>query len=215
MIVNIGAGRKINIFQSNIMIKLAHNIRRELSSYSQIWVPMKIFLYLFLVLSLFACSSMEEPKSYESILRNKLSSPLSRDVGVSIQIPTDGQYEKKVYPGSGKKTADAFKNAFEKYAHLVTLLPVCAVQSCLKEASQIGAGYFVSLDIMHWENRATFWSGRVDRLTIMASIFDVATRAELASMYLHTNGSLDAPNSGGDVKDFLPYLAQQYVRSLY
>lgn len=175
---------------------------------------MKNYPLFLLLLMTSACSTVDKKQAFESIDYLEPGKPLSQDTRVAIQIPSDGRFENTIYVDSGEKTATAFKSAFEEYVQSVKLLPGCYDQRCLTRAKNNGSDYFVSLEIIYWEDRATNWSGKLDRLTIKVSMFDVSTGTELSTTYLHTNSSIDAPD-GGHVEDFLPSLTQQYVASLF
>ena len=175
---------------------------------------MKRFLYSLPLSLLAACSSVEFKTNYESIHLYKLNSPLSTDAQVSVQIPKNGRFENTIYYDSGVNTASAFKSAFEAHTKSVTLLAGCQEIDCLENAKLAGSKYFTALNLVYWEDRATNWSAKADRLTIKISIYEVSSGTLVTSSYLHTNTSLSVPG-GGHVKDFLPSLANQYVSSLY
>ncbi len=175
---------------------------------------MKILISSSLILLLSACSSIPNESNFESIHLRKLNDPLSVGAQVSVQIPENGRFEDTVYSQSGQDTASAFKSAFEVHTESVTLLSACQEEACLAGATQAGSKYFAALKLVYWEDRATNWSNKADRLTIKVSIYDVSSSSLLTSSYLHTNTSMGAP-SGGHVEDFLPSLANQYVSSLY
>lgn len=182
--------------------------------YSNIGKKMKKLFYSLPILFLAGCASTSNVSDFESIHLYQSNKPLSTDGQVSIQIPINARFEDTIYNESGENTAAAFKTALEKHAKSVKLLAVCQLNNCLENAKNAGSKYLMILDLVYWEDRATNWSNKADRLTIKVSTYDVSSGALLTASYLHSNTSLGAP-SGGHVEDFLPSLASQYASSLY
>jgi hypothetical protein len=52
-------------------------------------------------------------------------------------------------------------------------------ENSMAAAQAAKAKYLVAPVIVHWEQRATEWSGRPSRMTIRISIFDVATGSQI------------------------------------
>jgi hypothetical protein len=67
---------------------------------------------------------------------------------------------------------------------------------------------------LHWEDRATEWSGKSDRLEIQLVIFNVHTGDELANATL-TGKSKWATFGGDHPQDLLENPILEYVASLY
>ena len=69
-------------------------------------------------------------------------------------------------------------------------------------------------EILHWEDRATEWSGKSDRIEIQLVIYDAVTRKELANSS-YTGTSKWATFGGDHPQDLLPEPTYQYVNGLY
>ena len=74
--------------------------------------------------------------------------------------------------------------------------------------------YYVAPEILHWEDRATEWSGRPDRIEVQISIYDVNMQTEIASSVI-TGKSAWATFGGDHPQDLLPEPTNAYVASLY
>jgi Domain of unknown function (DUF4823) len=135
-----------------------------------------------------------------------LASPLSKARAVAIQVPDDGSFDGKPYAGSGQQTAAVFRKVFSGHAANV------ALAKCQGNECERGAGYFVALRILSWEDRATSWSGNRERITIRVTVFDAATDKRVAASILQTSGS--AVSAQGP-QALLDSLVSDYVRSLY
>lgn len=174
---------------------------------------MRIIISSVLFTLLVACSSGKQGPILESLQTHKLDNPLSTNTTVALSVPEDISFNKAVHKQSGHKTASAFKTEFENKGVAVSLLSNCQM-NCLDEAKNMGSNYFVNLELLHWEERSTNWSGKADRLTIKVSVYDSPSGSLLTSSFLHTNTRIYSP-SGGRVENFLPALSNQYVSSLF
>jgi hypothetical protein len=132
---------------------------------------------------------------------------------VLIATPANGVYGTAVYTSSGKMTADAVRAAFSRYTGTAVVLPDCTDLACLEKSQTQRYDYYVVPEILHWEDRATEWSGIPDRLEVKLSIFD-GNKKELASTII-TGKSKWGPLGGDHPQDLLPEPLNKYVESLY
>jgi len=84
----------------------------------------------------------------------------------------------------------------------------------LKEIPTERYEYYIQSEILHWEDRATEWSGLPDRIEIKISVYDTHSGAELASSILSARSKW-ATFGGDHPQDLLPEPVKQYVESLY
>jgi hypothetical protein len=143
-----------------------------------------------------------------------LSTKLDPNTGVLISIPEDGLYEQTQYRNSGLMTANAIRAAFSKKAKRTDVVKNCKDEECFGNIDSVRYGYFVKPVILHWEDRATEWSGKPDRIEIQVIVFDAETKEEL------TNSSYSGKSKwmtfGGDhPQDLLPDPTNEYVDKLY
>jgi len=139
---------------------------------------------------------------------------LVKDVSVVISQPTDGVYETHTYSGSGRATADAVKAAFLRHSDNVTVFADCDDVTCLKANHSISRGYYVVPQILHWEDRATEWSGIPDKIEVKITVYNAESNNRVASTII--NGKSKWATFGGDhPQDLLPEPINMFVSSLY
>lgn len=141
------------------------------------------------------------------------SAKLARGKSIIIATPSNGQYGNTVYSASGAMTALATKAAFARFSNEVTISPACRDIPCLKSGSAAPFDYYVLPEILHWEDRATEWSGIPDRIEIKLGIYDVKGK-ELATTLIY--GKSKWLTFGGDhPQDLLQEPLNSYIDSLY
>lgn len=139
---------------------------------------------------------------------------LDRTQAVSIATPVAGAYEDKQYPQSGDQTARAVQAAFVPHAPTTALVAECTDLECMKTVLPAPAGYVVVPEILHWEDRATEWSGRSDRMELRLSVYQGGTYELLASAIFAAKSGWFS--FGGDhPQDLLKEPLEEYVASLY
>lgn len=169
---------------------------------------MKQLLVSGLLLVLAGCSA-----SYQQNDVTRPSERLSETAFVYIVIPQDGRFESQVYANSGVMTADAIRMAFSQHSARIEMVDTCSIGTCFAKLHG-EMGYLVIPEILHWEDRATEWSGRADRLEVKITVFDLSTQEMLASTVL--NGRSRWATLGGDrPQDLLAGPITHYVDSLY
>ncbi|WP_161556287.1 DUF4823 domain-containing protein [Dickeya undicola] len=115
---------------------------------------MKGYISALCVIFLSGCSA-----KYNSAMIQKNDELLTKDREIIIAVPANGVYLQKEYPGSGSITANIIKSAFSRYTDNVKIIAECKDISCLTSSLSIARGYYVVPEILHWEDRATEWSG--------------------------------------------------------
>lgn len=167
------------------------------------------YLLLTVFLSITGCTA-----SYQQSHVKEVVDKLDPDRGVYIFTPEDGSYMDREYRSSGKMTANAIRSAFIKHASRVVITYLCSNVECAVGIDPSEFGYFIEPSILHWEDRATEWSGKSDKLEIQLAIYDIATGDELASASL--TGKSKWVTFGGDhPQDLLQEPIDRYVDSLY
>ena len=111
-------------------------------------------------------------------------------------------------------TANEIRAAFSKYTSSVDVTDSCHGDDCLNGINTKKYGYYVRPVILHWEERATEWSGKPDRIEIQIVIYDAVTKNELANSS-YTGKSKWATFGGDHPQDLLPEPTNKHVKSLY
>ena len=171
---------------------------------------MKFTISLLLVTVLLSgCAS-----TYKQSDLQPLTSKLDSTKGVLISTPQDGWYANTQYRNSGKMTANAIRAAFSKYASVVEVNDSCHGDDCLSAIDVTKHGYYVKPEILQWEERATEWSGKPDRIEIQIVVFDTMTKKELANSS-YTGKSKWGTFGGDHPQDLLPEPTENFVKTLY
>ena len=134
--------------------------------------------------------------------------------GVLISTPDNGSYGDTQYQNSGSMTAQAVRAAFLQHTGRADITTNCHGEACLSAIDTAKYGYYIKPEILHWEDRATEWSGKADRLEIQLMVFDAATGALVANS-TYTGKSKWATFGGDHPQDLLPEPTRTYVNSLY
>jgi len=148
--------------------------------------------------------------------KNDLTTPtvkLERGKSVAIATPADGSYGGDDYPSSGKTTALEVRKSFSLFSNSISIVDNCKDIVCLK-GGQSPSDYYVIPEILHWEERATEWSGKPDVIEVKMSVYDNGASKPLASTIIY--GKSKWATFGGDhPQDLLDTPVSSFVNSLY
>ncbi|MEZ6927418.1 MULTISPECIES: DUF4823 domain-containing protein [unclassified Aeromonas] len=167
--------------------------------------------YVTALVSLLAvgCSSTYQQSNVQT-----MTSKLDPSQGVLISQPQDGSYETTQYQNSGQMTAQAIYAAFSKKANRVEITTNCHGDPCLNNIQSTQFRYYVKPVILHWEERATEWSGKPDVIEIQLVVYDTLSKKSIANSSF--KGKSKWATFGGDhPQDLLPEPTEKYVNSLY
>ncbi|MCG9713906.1 DUF4823 domain-containing protein [Shewanella insulae] len=169
----------------------------------------KAVTLLTFALLLAGCSS-----TYQHSALQTPTAKLDPTKSVLVAVPENGWYGDKVYRNSGRMTANAVRSAFSKYTSRVSIAADCVGDDCLKQLDANQFGYFVKPIILHWEDRATEWSGISDTIEIQLIVIDARTKQEIANAS-YTGKSKWASFGGDHPQDLLPEPTNAFVSRLY
>lgn len=132
-----------------------------------------------------------------------------------VSVPADGKFNRTTYTGSGKKAAEVIGAALKKHAPTVTVAPYSQTrEEAVDSARKAHAAYLVWPMIVHWEDRATGWSGRPDVVEMSIEVIDLASGSVAAS------SSIGGKSRWGTVtddkpEDLLPEPVNGYIATLF
>ena len=171
-----------------------------------------ITIMLIAVLSLVGggCASTSVTPSTSAMIAK-----MARGHSVLVVAPDDGQFGGKVYAGTGDHVARDIESAFEPYSSQVIRVGRSeSVDAAVAEGAAQNCRYVVIAKITHWEDRATEWSGKSDRVAIRMRVVEVSTRAELLNVEIRGKSSYFT--MGGDhPEQLLAKPISDYVRTLF
>ncbi|SEH32105.1 protein of unknown function [Magnetospirillum fulvum] len=156
------------------------------------------------------CSSKYRVDSYEGP-QGKL--PTSASFYVSM--PQDGSYGSEYYSGSGLMTANEAVTALSHHVAKVRRANVVEdTEVALAKAKSNDCRYLFEPRILHWEERATEWSGKPDRITLKMTVYEIPEGTVVASTV--TRASSKWATFGGDhPQDLLPVPMANFVDGLF
>ncbi|HHF0510375.1 TPA: DUF4823 domain-containing protein [Vibrio antiquarius] len=139
---------------------------------------------------------------------------LSPGNAVYIALSQDGQYGNHYYSGSGRMVSQAVKGEL-----ILTLNNVVIAQrpedynTALNFAASRKFDYLVYPTIMHWEDRATEWSAKADKVKVKIVVVEVKSGSVIKSGII--DGKSGLATFGGDKpQDLLPEPTKEFMSSL-
>jgi hypothetical protein len=142
--------------------------------------------------------------------------PLLRNTTrVYVALPHDATFKKTVAQGSGKQTAEALFVAFSKYSRLTSIakFPESASEA-IESARQWSADYLLYPTILKWEDRATEYSGRRDRLELKVELIDLKDSKVVFSRNITGTGKW-MTDGGDSPADLLEQPVEEFANSLF
>jgi hypothetical protein len=142
------------------------------------------------VLGLGACTASYKQRETSGIEAS--SARLDSGKNIFVSVSPDGQYGGKTYAGTGRSVAQMTAAAFSRYARRVEVGggPASSRDELLAAVRKAGAGYLVTPNITHWEQRATEWSGIPSRVSISLIVIDAETGVEVRSALLESRSAV-------------------------
>jgi hypothetical protein len=151
----------------------------------------------------------------EKNLSNEPPPLLKNSSKIYIAIPFDASFKGKVAQNSGRQVTDALSTAFHRVSKSVyTSRAPESLSEALENARKYNTDFLVYPVLLKWEDRATEWSGRRDRLQVRVDTIDLATSKVVFSEMIEATGKW--MTDGGDTPaDLLEEPSESYVNSLY
>ena len=140
---------------------------------------------------------------------------LDRNASAYIAIPANGRYGNKEYHGSGATVAQIIKGAL--LVHLVQVEIGTKVEDFPKAKSSAALGhhkYLFNPTIVQWEDRATEWSARADKVSVKIAVIDVKSGEQISSATITGRSGL-ATFGGDHPQDLLPEPITEYIAELF
>lgn len=153
--------------------------------------------------------------SYNLIREKQFDNQLSRSSSAYVVTPNDGRYGEKNYVGSGNTTAQIIRASLLKRLQIVSVSEKPEeLLEAIEKARQKRLSLVFYPTILHWEDRATEWSGIPDKVSVKISAIDANTETELDSSIIEGRSGL-ATFGGDHPQDLLPAPIEEYISSLF
>lgn len=154
--------------------------------------------------------------SHQVHLSPELPSPrIQAGQSLYMALARDGAYGEHHYPGSGLMLSQAIATPLLKRLTRVELARHTEnLNEALSSARKGGYDLLCYPQILHWEDRATEWSARSDKVTVKLTLFEVASANALRSALIEGQSGL-ATFGGDHPQDLLPAPLEAFTDSLF
>jgi hypothetical protein len=141
--------------------------------------------------------------------------PLTPAGGFYVMLAPNGSYGARVYPNSGRTTTQAVAAALSIHAEKVEIADrIRGLKKALARAKTFDLKYLFRPQILNWEDRATAWSGRPDRITLQFSIYDELIGKRLVNSTMRASSKW-ATFGGDHPQDLVPVATKRFVDRLF
>lgn len=172
---------------------------------------MKKIIMAVCLASLWGCADSHSLNVTESNITTTINSTQS----VYIALSKDGSYGNHHYNGSGMMLSQTIQTSLIKRLYNVEIAGKPELfPEALNSAKRGGYDYLFYPTIMHWEDRATEWSAKPDKVTVKIAVIDVDTQTEIKSAVV--DGKSGIVTFGGDhPQDLLPEPVEKFTAQLF
>ncbi|MCW8330943.1 DUF4823 domain-containing protein [Photobacterium sp. SDRW27] len=172
---------------------------------------MKRIIIALCLASLWGCADSHSLNVTELNVTTKINATQSAYIALS----KDGSYGEHYYAGSGRMLSQTIQGSLIKRLHNVEVAgkPELFVEA-LNSAKQSGYDYLFYPTIMHWEDRATEWSAKPDKVTVKIAVIDVDSQTEITSAVVEGKSGL-ATFGGDHPQDLLPNPVEKFTTQLF
>jgi len=141
--------------------------------------------------------------------------PLKATNRIYVAIPEDAIYKNESVPNSGRRTALAITDAFQRQTKSVTLARVTeAFPDVMIHARDREADYVAYATILKWEDHPTEWNGIRDQLVLKIDLIEVATGSIVRTTTIDARGKVLTDGEAAP-QDLLATPVDKFVRTLY
>lgn len=148
----------------------------------------KSIIVLAFAFLLIGCATPYEESYQTTSLLNTRTSAISESAEFIVAVEGEGAYAGRPKDGSGAVVRTAMVEALSAHVSGVTIAPgFLSEAEAIADARGRGVDYLVYLRILHWESRATAWSGKPDRVELEIRLVDARGGEVLESRLLKAN----------------------------
>jgi hypothetical protein len=171
-----------------------------------------IFICMALMLAMTACKNTYKQAVVET---QPMREPLTARSRVYIAMPEDALDKKEPVPASGKRTALAFQEAFQRHTrNVITAKTPETREAALARARELMCDYLVFPVILEWKDRPTEWTGVRDRLALKVDLIAAESGETIRSSPISAISRW--MTDGGDApQDLLAEPVDKFVRGLF
>ena len=167
-----------------------------------------------LVVAVVACSSCVASYRITPNTSLDVSPGLPPGATLLVGLAADGNFGEIDYPGSGKATTREVVRAMSRCAmNVEALQEPGSLEDGKIQARAHGFTHYVHPTILHWEDRATEWSGKRDKISIRLQVVEIEAGQIIDATTL--DGKSKWASFGGDpTEELLTKPLTQYASQL-
>jgi hypothetical protein len=152
---------------------------------------------------------------YKTDTYNPPAALLSSNASAYIMVAKNGTYSSRTYAGSGKTVSQQTQAALARFLARVDMAPANENRAAaFREARKNAYDYVFEPVILHWEDRATAWSGKPDRISVKLVVWDPQTE-EVVSTGIEKASSKWGTLGGDHPQDLLPRMMKVATERLF
>lgn len=134
---------------------------------------------------------------------------------IYVLVSPNGTHGPTDYPKSGQMTSRQLQSALLRHVRTVVIGgPSDNFNKGLADAIDGGFTVLIVPTILHWEDRATEWSVRSDKLEVQLEVIDVSSGKRIAKTSIKGRSGL-ATFGGDHPQDLLPEPINDFVDQLF
>jgi tetratricopeptide (TPR) repeat protein len=155
-------------------------------------------------------------RDLQSRLSQSLPAPAAKVSGSGlVSMPRDGRLGGTRYTGSGKIAARIVADEAATLLEQVKIAPrPASLKRNLQQARRLGMEYLIQVEINHWEDRNTLWSGKSDRVGVSISVYRSSNGQQLSNTVIDETSSWSIGASSEKPEDLLRAPVKNYFTGL-
>ncbi len=157
-----------------------------------------------------------QPSSSSDYSNNEISNIKFNRQSVFVAMPPDGKFNSDRNIGSGKKTSKIIAKILSSHFRIVKLAkrPKSKKNNLLNARKQKSSALVIP-EILHWEDRNTFWSGKPDKIRVKLTIYDVNKGKVLTSKTFNLNSEWSMMTTSNEPEQLLIVPVKKYFSALF
>ena len=116
-------------------------------------------------------------------------SAIAKTDAIAIMLPNDGSYGSTVYAGSGRLVASKIKQATFGKAQNSEIVETVKPEEAVEYCKERDIRFLIRPSILHWEDRATNWSGIRDHIKVELVLMNPRDKSTLNSLMFNATST--------------------------
>ena len=162
----------------------------------------------FIALLFISCTS-----TYKYDFNNPSNEILEKNKEIAVSVSEDGFYGSDIYNGSGRTLSNTIRQQLKKYSSNIVITKDKETLKDFTDEEIENYDYIVIPEILHWEDRATAWSGLPDRVEVSIEIYD--SKRNLLKSAILTGKSASMTLGSTDPSELLEEPLSAFFKSVF